>query len=172
MRFREIDADPDPKSSTARAKAIAAISILVVVGVTAAVIGAKTHQLPPGSSNVGMPAAHSPSRTTTPTPVAVTAQKPLMLESSAPANDRELFTIGPGPDWDVAWSYDCSKSPSDLFLVSVYDAAGHASRATPPIVQSGVSGSGVQHYHQSGTHFLGVRSKSTCHIEVQAPAPT
>jgi hypothetical protein len=97
----------------------------------------------------------------------VTAKQPLTLQSSVPADQTKRFSTDNGEDWDLEWSYDCSKYDRGMFIVSVYDEAGHTSTETPPVIQSGASGSGVQHYHNSGTHFFGVRSTCTWKLNVK-----
>jgi hypothetical protein len=151
---------------------VAVLALIAIAALGAATLIAMRSANRGHESKLTSKTSHSPSRTPTPTPVAVTAQKPLKVQSSAPGDERKLFKTGPSPDWDVEWSYDCTKRGSGLFLVTVYDAAGHTSKNTPPIIQSGKSGSGTQHYHQAGTYFLGVRSECVWHLAVKAPTPT
>jgi hypothetical protein len=81
-----------------------------------------------------------------------------------------------GDNWDLDWSYDCSNTKvKGQFIVSIFDHSGRASAATPPVIQFGDSGSGVQHYHKSGAYFLSVRSGCTWHATTRpsaSPSPS
>jgi hypothetical protein len=96
-----------------------------------------------------------------------TPQKSLDLKATG-SEETKQFTVG--SDWDLVWSYDCSNTkvpgPGN-FMVSVFDSKGRVSADTPPIMQFGTKGSGVQHYHKAGDYFLGVRSSCTWHTQTQ-----
>ncbi len=158
--------DGGPKWFT-RTKLIAAVLIVISLVGIAALALANQHRSA-SSSQKARPATRTP----TPTPVAVTQQKPLTLQSTAVGDESKRFATAEGQDWDLEWSYDCSKHGQGVFIVSVYDGAGHASAETPPVIQSGRSGGGVQHYHKSGTHFFNVRSQCKWRLNVKAVATT
>jgi hypothetical protein len=115
----------------------------------------KTHQQAPTGTHT--------KPTPTPTPVNLALSPNGVVLDSPHAMGTKMFTAT--GDWGFDWSYDCSKLkiPSH-FLVSVYDSAGHVSTDTPPVIQSGLNGSGTMQYHKPGTYFLGVNSQCEWHI--------
>ena len=143
-------------------RAVAIISVLIVMGVAVATLSAKPHK------QVTVSASGPPSRTPTPKPVMVKANKPFVVQSADP-DPSERFTITNGQGWDLDWSYDCSMHGGlGTFIVSIYDGTGRASAETPPVIQSGASGRGTHHYTKSGTHFFGVRSECAWQLAVKA----
>lgn len=139
---------------------VVALGVVVLVGSLSATHG--------HTAKSNLKIAQTPSHTPTPSPVAVTAKKAFTLDSST-TDQRQLFATASGEAWDLDWSYDCARyGGRGMFIVSIYDGAGRASTETPPVIQSGAGGgSGVQHYHQSGTHFFGVRSQCTWRLTVK-----
>ena len=153
---------PDPTRWLTRPMIVAAVSILLVAGIAAAVLVTKHHKQT--SSAVPVP----PSRTPTPKPIAVTAQKPFTLQSTD-SDPSKRFSTADGQAWDLDWSYDCTKRGGQgMFIVSIYDGTGHPSKETPPVIESGAKGSGTKNYTKSGTHFFGVRSVCTWHLAAKA----
>ena len=140
---------------------------LALLGLTVA--GTKPHFIP---AFIGrLTGAHKPSPAAPKIPdtgVRSTPHGPLDVKGSG-SQETKQFTAG--VDWDLEWSYDCSDTKAQgNFIVSVYDAKGRTSTDTPPVVQFGLKGSGVQHYHKAGVYFLGVRSSCTWHALTRPPS--
>jgi hypothetical protein len=96
-----------------------------------------------------------------------TPQASLDLKGTG-AQETKQFTVS--DDWDLVWSYDCSQAkvprPGN-FIVSVFDNKRRVSIDTPPIMQFGAKGNGVQHYHKAGAYFLGIKSSCTWHVQTE-----
>jgi len=156
-----------------RPRRIIAGVVLLALVTLGLVAGSKNpHMLPAFVSK--LTAAHSgktaPHRTPTPAPVKLaSAPNGVVLDAKGALGTKQFTAAG---DWGFDWSYDCSKLkvPSH-FIVSVYDSAGHVSTDTPPVIQSGLKGSGTKHYHKPGTYFLGVNTTCDWHITAKANPP-
>jgi hypothetical protein len=60
-------------------------------------------------------------------------------------------------DWDLEWSYDCSKIGFDSnFIVTIKNDDGSMSFNNSMVNQLGRKDTGVEHYHKGGTYFLEV----------------
>jgi len=90
-----------------------------------------------------------------------TPSGPLDLKGSGSKQTQQFTTT---KDWDLVWSYDCSKTNQANFIVTVYDSKGRVSRDTPPVIKFEPKGSGVQPYHKPGPHFLGINSRCDWHV--------
>ena len=150
-------------------------AVLLALVILALVAGGKNpHMLPAFVSKLttAKPSTGAHAGKPTPTPTSVklaSAPKGVVLDTKGAMGTKQFTAAG---DWGFDWSYDCSKLkvPSH-FIVSVYDSAGHVSTDTPPVIQSGLKGSGTKQYHKPGTYFLGVNTTCDWHITATASPP-
>lgn len=79
---------------------------------------------------------------------------------------RNFTTTGA---WEVEWAYDCSNIRTQgQFAFGVADSGSRRGYAdTPGVKQAGDKGSGVQHYHRSGSFFLLIDSRCIWHVAVK-----
>jgi hypothetical protein len=89
-----------------------------------------------------------------------------VLAQDAATGISQTTTFVAPANWDVNWTYDCSRqgSPGD-FDFSGYTSQGGATGIYGP-EQFGMRGSGVQHYTEAGTFHLVVNSSCSWGIQV------
>jgi len=82
-------------------------------------------------------------------------------------DESDKFTTD--DNWEVDWAYDCSvirtKGKFGFGVVDSKTRWGYPD--VPGVKEFGDKGSGVQHYHKSGSHFLLVDSKCLWHVVVK-----
>jgi hypothetical protein len=96
-----------------------------------------------------------------PAPAAI---KTLLEEHGDFGNQKtKLFTV-PGPDWELAWSFDCAGlGDSGNFSVKVMRAGASVIASVEKI---GDRDSGTEHYRQSGAFYLQVVSECQWQVRV------
>ena len=122
-----------------------------------------------GSKGVSVPAtAETGSSVAAPEKKAATASAPQVLLDIAGSGSKTTQKFTAGGDWDLNWNYDCSNfGQSGNLIVMIYDGNGSLSYRNTGVNQLGDSGSGVEHYHNSGTFYLVVNSVCKWNIEVK-----
>lgn len=139
---------------------LALISAVIFLGVLAS--GARHHSNTSASKTKVPPP--SPSYTTAPS---LNTSKALLDDKGIGIDESDKFTTS--ANWEVDWAYDCSAiRTKSQFAFGVADSktrSGYPDVAGVKVF--GDKGSGVQHYHRSGTHFLIIDSRCIWHVVVK-----
>jgi len=89
----------------------------------------------------------------------------LKVSGSGTRTTERFLVIG---DWDLSWHYDCSNlGDKDNFVVLSKETDGSLS-ANLPVNQVGMSGSGVEHYHDYTSGPLYLQIITECSWQVSA----
>ncbi|MDQ6617850.1 MAG: hypothetical protein M3083_24670 [Actinomycetota bacterium] len=93
--------------------------------------------------------------------------KVLLSVSGTGLKKTEKFTTSSN-DWDLAWSYDCSKffGGKGNFQVYVNGQVNIGGLSNLVVNELGASGSSVGHFHEGGTLYLEVNSECTWTVKV------
>ncbi len=137
---------------------LAAIVLFIIIGASSG-----------GSKGVSVPATpETGSSVAAPEKKEATASAPQVLLDIAGSGSKTTQKFTAGKDWDLNWNYDCSNfGQSGNLIVMIYDGNGSLSYRNTGVNQLGDSGSGVEHYHNSGTFYLVVNSVCKWNIEVK-----
>ena len=136
------------------------IVIIAAAGSSASKSSTNPTSVPANSDNTTLATTQA---TSTASAVKATPQVLLDLTGSGSKTTQKFTTAS---DWDLNWSYDCTKfaGGSGNFQVFVYQGEGTMSLDNAGVNQLGASGTDVEHYHTGGTFYLTVNSECPWHI--------
>jgi len=148
---------------------LAVVALVIIAGVIGAVAGSSTKSTTTAAST---PAASQPTTnapTTTPKtspPTTTPPTKPpipvvLWSQSGSGIQSGPQFTVPSGDKgWDEIWTYNCANFGSSGNFVSSITGYGNAAGTTDTGTnQLGASGSGTNHYYDTGTFAIQINSE-------------
>lgn len=89
----------------------------------------------------------------------------LDLAGSGTKSTQKFTAAG---DWDLAWTYDCSKFSDGTgnFAVFAYGDNNQMAVSINGVNQLGANGSSTEHYHAGGTFYFQILSECTWTVKV------
>jgi hypothetical protein len=138
------------------------ILIIIIVNVANKKSTPTAATSPPASGPAPSAApATSPAPTAPPTTAPPAVPVVLWQSSGSGIQSGPQFTVPAGTkEWDEVWSYDCSAFGSSGNFISTINGFGSASGTTDSGTnQLGASGSGTNHYYDTGTFSIDVNSE-------------
>lgn len=117
------------------------------------------------ATNAGKSATGSPSSSPAATGTAKVAQV-LLDETGTGVKSTNKFTAG--GDWDIVWSYDCTKFAGGTgnFQIYIYGKDSSDLKGVGAN-ELGAKGNDVNHQHDTGTFFLQMNSECAWHVTVK-----
>ena len=98
-------------------------------------------------------------------------QPVVLLSVAGTGNAGETIDSPSSRGWDMAWSYDCSKSGGrGVFVVDVYDAGRTPDFKHPGVSEEGDADSAVYHVPGAGRFYLDVTTTCAWTLRVVASA--
>lgn len=95
-----------------------------------------------------------------------TPRQPVVLLDLTGSGTKQTQKFTTASDWTLQWSYDCTAAlgAQGNFIVTVYNADGSADYGDTDVNQLGTSGSDIQYYYDSGTHYLSINSECSWRV--------
>lgn len=99
-----------------------------------------------------------------PATTAAPAPKVLLLVTGSGTKTTQKFTAA--ADWDLNWTYDCTRTEGGQGNFQVYIYSGGGSLSDIAVNELGAKGSDVTHEHQGGTYYLEMNSECPWTVKV------